>query len=248
MGNVLGQNARPIGDDNARGLTANDLATFSSLPFFCELGEPCLRKMTQEAKVVRYQRGDILFHQGEEAKWLHILLDGQIGLVGSASGGDETIVEIFKNGEVFIAAAVLTKKPYLMTAKALTTSRLLLVPGDKLLSELRDNSDLSLAMIISLAKHFRTLVREIKDLKLKSASQRLALYLMGLTPRREGSVIMHLPHNKNVIAGRVGIRPETLSRLFQTLKQYGVVCESQTVAITDLGILAAFCQEGDEIV
>ena len=39
-------------------------------------------------------------------------------------------------------------------------------------------------MMGAMARHFRQLVREVKDLKLKSASQRLALYLMGLTPRR----------------------------------------------------------------
>jgi CRP/FNR family transcriptional activator FtrB len=190
----------------------------------------------------------MLFLQGEPARWLHILVDGQIGLVGSASGGEETIVEILKSGEVFIAAAVLTGKPYLMSAKALAPSRLLLLPADRLLGDLRENPDLALNMLASLAKHFRMLVREVKDLKLKSASQRLALYLMSLTTKREGSAILHLPHNKILIAGRVGIRPETLSRVFQALKQEGVVSENQTVAITDLKRLAAFCHEGDDVI
>jgi CRP/FNR family transcriptional activator FtrB len=248
MGVALSQKDRLKLEDNARLPSPEDIVAFSQLPLFCTLNSECLRRVTADARVVRYQRGDVLFHQGEQARWLHILVDGQIGLVGSVSGGEETIVEILKSGEVFIAAAVLTGKPYLMSAKALTTARLLLLPGDRLLGDLRDNPDLALNMLASLAKHFRMLVSEVKDLKLKSASQRLALYLMSLTNKREGSAILHLPHNKILIAGRVGVRPETLSRVFQALKKEGVVSENQTVAITDLKRLAAFCQEGDEII
>ncbi len=244
----LCRGARHLKEMHERSITADDLATFAHLPLFSTLEADCLRQVTAQGKIIRYQRGDILFDQGEEASWLHILIEGQVGLTGSVSGSEETIVAILKSGDVFIAAAVLTGKPYLMGAKALTTSRLLMLPSDRLLSDLREYPDFALAMLTSLSKNFRSLVLEVKDLKLKSASQRLALYLMSLTPKREGSTILHLPHNKILIAGRVGVRPETLSRVFQAIKKEGVVSENQTVAITDLRRLADFCMEGDEII
>lgn len=248
MGVALRHGERVGADDTARSLTSEDLSTISRLPLFCTLSDEGLRQVTSDAKILRFSKGEFLFHQGESARWLHILIDGQIGLIGSVSGGEETIVEILKSGEVFIAAAVLTGKPYLMSAKALSPTRLLLLPADRLLSDLRENPDLALAMLASLAKHFRLLVTEVKDLKLKTASQRLAQYLMSLTPKREGSTILHLPHNKILIAGRVGVRPETLSRVFQALKSEGVVSENLNVAIADLKRLSEFCQEGDEII
>lgn len=248
MGIAVSHKALSPREDDFRSMSASDLVAFSTLPLFCTLNEDCLRKITGEAKVTRYQRGEMLFHQGEDPSWLHILVDGQIGLIGSVSGGEETMVEMLSGGEVFIAAAVLTRKPYLMSAKALTPCRLLQLPAERLLADLRENPDLALAMLTSLSKHFRMLVREVKDLKLKSASQRLALYLMGLTTKREGSTILQLPHSKIMIAARVGIRPETLSRVFLALRNEGVVIESQTIAIADLKRLAEFCQEGEEII
>lgn len=248
MGVALRHDERKGGEEPTRPLSTEDLSTFSQLPLFCTLSDDCLRRITSDAKILRFPKGEFLFHQGESARWLHILVEGQIGLIGSVSGGEETIVEILKSGEVFISAAVLTGKPYLMSAKALSPSRLLLLPADRLLNDLRDNPDLALAMLASLAKHFRQLVTEVKDLKLKSASQRLAQYLMSLTPKREGSAILHLPHNKILIAGRIGVRPETLSRVFLALKNEGVVNENLNVAIADLKRLALFCQEGDEII
>ncbi|TAN47646.1 MAG: cyclic nucleotide-binding domain-containing protein [Rhodospirillales bacterium] len=248
MGASFRHDARSFKEKDVSGLSEEDLSGLSRLPLFSNLSDGCLRKVADESRIVRYQRSDVLFGQGETADWLHILIEGQVSLAGSVRNSEETVVDILKSGEAFIVAAVLTGKPYLMSAKALATSKVLLLPAAKLLNDLREYPELALAMLSCLAGHFRTLVTEVKDLKLKSASQRLALYLMSLTPRREGSAILHLPHNKILIAGRVGVRPETLSRVFFSLKKEGVVSEHQTVAITDLKRLAAFCHEGAEII
>ena len=231
----------------AEGLRGEDVDILARVPMFAGIDAPTLARMAQVARVVRVPRGMALFSQGDEAKALYVLLEGQIGLSGKVEDlGDDTVVEILDAGEAFVAAAVLTGKPYLMGATALAPARALELPRQALLDDLRASPDLALAMLGSLARHFRLLVREIKDLKLKSASQRLALYLLGLTARRRGAVIVRLPHNKGLIAARVGVRPETLSRAFAQLKGRGVVVDGQNVAIADLAALVDYCHEGWE--
>lgn len=232
----------------------DELEVVARAPLFSGLPVEVLERLAACARVTRCPRGTQLFAQGDEALVLHVLLEGQVGLLGSV-GGDEggkaaeqTMVEILDAGEAFVAAAVLTAKPYLMGAVTLSPCRLLEIPRDNLLADLRASPDLALAMLGSMARHFRMLVREVKDLKLKSASQRLALYLMGLTTRRRGSVILRLPHNKSLIAARVGVRPETLSRAFAQLRGHGVVVDGHTVAIADLAALGRHCHEGVELV
>lgn len=235
---------RPRGDE---------LEVVARAPLFSGLPADVLERLSAHARVSRVPRGTPLFQQGDRAEVLHVLLDGQVGLLGSAGGPEgrepeQTVVEIMDAGEAFVFAAVLTGKPYLMGATTLSPCRLLELPREPLLAEIRSSPDLALAMMGSLARSFRHLVREVKDLKLKSASQRLALYLMGLTARRRGSVIVRLPHNKSVIAARVGIRPETLSRAFAQLREQGVVVDGHTVAIADLNALGRYCHEGAEVV
>ncbi|MGE5547825.1 MAG: cyclic nucleotide-binding domain-containing protein [Solirubrobacterales bacterium] len=222
----------------------HELEVLGRVALFSALDADTLRNLVAGGQTVRHPRGAHLFTQGGEAKALHVLLEGQVGLVGAADGV-ETVVEILDAGEAFIIAAVLTGQPYLTGAVALTQCRTLELPRENLLTELLDNPDLALAMLGSLAKHYRQLVREVKSLKLKSAGQRLAVYLMGLTPKRRGSVILRLPHNKGVIAQRVGVRPETLSRVFASLRDEGVAMDGHTVAILDLAKLGQFCN-GDE--
>lgn len=231
-----------------RHLRREDLDSLARLPLFCTLGRPCLERVTAEATVVRYPQGAVVLHQGAKAEYLHVLLDGQIGLLGTLSDGEETMVEILRDGEVFIAAAVLTDRPYLMGAVALKDSRVLLLPAETLRRDLKADPELAVAMLTSLSTHFRMLVREVKDLKLKSAAQRLGLYLLGLTPKREGAVIVRLPHSKGVIAARIGIRAETLSRAFASLRAEGAAVNGHTVVIDDLARLARFCMEGEEAV
>lgn len=244
-------NTLPI--DVSRAIRSDELDIVARAPLFSALPAEVRERLSAHARVTRVPRGTILFRQGDCAQMLHVLLEGQVGLQGSAGGPEgkepeQTVVEIMDAGEAFIFAAVLTGKPYLMGAVALSPCRLLELPREPLLADLRESPDLALAMLGSLARNFRTLVREVKDLKLKSASQRLALYLMSLTSRRRGTVIVRLPHNKSVIAARIGIRPETLSRAFAQLREHGVVVDGHTVAMADLSKLGRYCHEGEELV
>jgi CRP/FNR family transcriptional activator FtrB len=229
-------------------LRPEDLAAVGRLPLFCDLPPAALAEITVEASVTKFQRNDVIIHQGDIPTALRIVLDGQVGLTGTVTDGGETIVEILKAGEMFIAAAVLTEKPFLMSAVALQPSRILSLPGERFRRDVRERPELAFLMLASMAKHFRTLVREVKDLKLKSAAQRLALYLLGLTPKREGSTIVRLPHSKSVIAARVGVRPETLSRAFAHLREKGVAVDGHAVAIADIPALRTYCHEGEEII
>ncbi|RAU21507.1 protein kinase [Paramagnetospirillum kuznetsovii] len=233
---------------SVHGLKAEDLAAIGRLPLFCDLPPAILADMTAEASVTKYQRNEIIFHQGDIPTALRVVLDGQVGLTGTVTDGGETMVEILKAGEMFIAAAVLTEKPFLMSAVALQTARILSLPGDRFRRDVRESPDIAFLMLASMAKHFSMLVREVKDLKLKSAAQRLALYLLGLTAKREGSTIVRLPHSKSVIAARVGVRPETLSRAFAHLRERGVAVDGHAVAIADIPALRVYCHEGEEII
>ena len=66
------------------------------------------------------------------------------------------------------------------------------------------------------------LVGQIEGLKARSGVQRVAEFLLDLSAGREGEVSVALPYNKALIAGRLGIKPETLSRAFARLRDHGV--------------------------
>ncbi len=227
-------------------ITIGDRDLIRRVPLFGDLADETLQAVVGEGAVFSYPRNTVLFHQGDMPECLHIVLDGEIGLIAEGAG-EETVVEILKPGELFIAAAVLTDRPYLMGAKVLKPARLLLLGAEQFRRSLREQPDLAIAMLAAMSRHFRMMVREVKRLKLKSSAQRLGVYLLGLTEQTAGRVVMRLPHAKSLIAQRIGIRPETLSRHFATLQDVGVWVRGSEVEIMDLARLAHFCRDEDEV-
>lgn len=225
-----------------RRVHSEEIARMQEVPLFAQLPPQLLKSILADAVVERYAPGDTLFRQDELPHFLHIVMQGEIGLF-AVGNGHETVVEILKKGDVFITAAVLMNRPYLMSARTLLPSRVLLLPAERLRLDALSVPGLAQAILDSLSTQFRVLVRELKILKLKSTPQRLALYLLSRTVKRGGTTVLWLPYTKSHIAARIGIRPETLSRVFSALRQYGVRVEGARVVIGDVSALAEFCNQ-----
>ena len=71
--------------------------------------------------------------------------------------------------------------PYLMSARTVADSRILVLPAESFRQRLADDAKLAHATSLMLARYWRRLVRQIMELKLRSASERLAAYLLSLT-------------------------------------------------------------------
>src|SRR5581483_6477545 len=102
------------------------------------------------------------------------------------------------------------------------------------------------AMIVSLSRHYRMMVRQVKDLKLRTTAQRLGAFLVGLAREQPDPRRLILPYDKQLLAGRLGTTPENLSRAFATLRAHGVRTSGARVRLEDVDRLAAFA-DPDEI-
>ena len=195
----------------------------------------------------------VLFSQGEQPEFLHVLIDGRVGLIGVGVDDKQVVVEFMEPGESFILAAVLTDAPYLMAARVIQRSRVLLIPAGTLREHVSANAGLAVNMLASLSRHYRMLVRQIKDLKLYSATERLGCYLLELGEQGQGSAVtdgpvtLTLPVEKALLATRLGTTPENLSRAFANLRPAGVKTSGSTVIIADMAKLRMACASGPVI-
>jgi CRP/FNR family transcriptional activator FtrB len=97
-------------------------------------------------------------------------------------------------------------------------------------------------MLRRLAAQNQRLVEQIKDLKLRSGSQRLGRWLLGLVDEHGGGELARLDLPKGLLAQRLGMTAESLSRAFSTLRGQGVAVQGSTVRIVDRGRLETFCR------
>ena len=70
----------------------------------------------------------------------------------------------------------------------------------------------------------------------------VAEFLSSLCKEHAGVSRISLPYDKALIAGRLGMQPESLSRAFARLKQIGVHVDQNTAMIDDLGRLRGYAE------
>lgn len=182
-----------------------------------------------------------LFEFGQHADFLHVLVDGLVEL-SATSGGRETTMRIVEPVTSFILAAVVNDLPYLMTARTLEPSRILLVPAALIREVIRQDTALMQETMRELALAYRDLVRALADMKLRQSAERLGNYLLQQNTRREIGDVVQLRAEKRLLASLLGMTPENLSRAFSLLAAHGVRVEGSNIAITDREALSSFAR------
>lgn len=223
-----------------RSAVSEIISSLRDVPIFADLPEATLARIAGIGELSAAPAGTELFRQGEQPRVLHVLLEGQVALGGAASDGSAAIVEVVTPVDMFILAAVLTDAPYLMSARTIAPARLLQIPAAGLRDLIASQPRLALRMLASLSLQYRKMVRQVKDLKLRSAAQRLGCFLLALASEGGGDARVVLPYDKQLLAARLGTSPEHLSRAFAALRAHGVEVSGMTVRIGDLKALTAF--------
>jgi CRP-like cAMP-binding protein len=82
---------------------------------------------------------------------------------------------------------------------------------------------------------------KLEHINTMSAAQRLGCFLLRLcAAQSNGTKLLHIPVEKNVLAAYLGMKPETLSRSQQQLKPLGVQIAGERVEIAKIDQLREF--------
>ncbi len=217
--------------------TPEDLRVASRIPIFSGLKPQTVERLIAPASVMSLKHGDCLFRQGDVASAFFIMVDGWIKLYRLTLGGDEAIIHILTKGESVGEAVAFTGSRYSATGEAVSNSRVVRIPADYLVRCIHEMPDIALAIIASTSGRLHRLVQEIEHLKAQSGIQRVAEFLATLCPPGAGPHTITLPYDKTLIAGRLGLKPESLSRAFAKLRRVGVDVRASHVIVRDVGKL-----------
>ena len=213
------------------------------IELFMALDSRQLRRVIESTRVIRLDDGERLFDHGQPTRQFFYLRTGQLKLFRTSSSGGEKIIEIIQPEDLF-AQAVMFMEPddgYPVSAEAIEPSVLLGFGSEVMRSVLRESVDTCFRMLASLSSRLRQQVDDIEKLTLHPAASRLADYLIGQVPDDVPLCSgIHLQAPKNVIASRLGIQPETFSRVAARLMKEGLIrMQGQDVVLLDVEGLRA---------
>ena len=215
-----------------------------STPLFGSMSKDVTARLVGSSGPKFCEKGTLLFQQGDRANAFYVILEGWVKIARLTPEGSEAVVGIFRRGETFAEAAMFLGGRYPANAEVVAPSRLLKIDGENLRRIIRENPDLAFCMLASASYHLKFLVEQIEQIKLLSAPQRIADFLIQQCRTRQGSCVVVLPYEKALIASRLGMKPESFSRAIGRLRNLGVSVDHECVSIANVGTLIAFVEKG----
>ena len=205
-------------------------------PFLSAVGAAAARALMAAARPITVHRRDVIFAPEAEPEALYLLLEGSVGLSMQGADGAPGLLEIIGPKECFLMPAVIMGGAWPFGAEALAPSRLLRIPLEAFHATMAEEPRLAEASLTQMARQWRVLADQLRDMKLTKASERVAQFLTGrLMPG--GRVVM--PEPRAAIAARLGMTPESLSRVMHGLEAEGLVrLQGRQVEVPDAEALS----------
>ncbi len=186
------------------------------------LSEEQLERVQRHATRLRLQEGQFLFNQGDPALHFYLVLSGRLRLSRLSVDGAEKVIEIIGPGETFAEALMfLAQARYPVCASALEPVDLISLDTRDFAQMLQESVETCFLIMGALSQRLHGLVQEIEHLSLHSASSRFACYLLSRLPPYKLAVELDL--RKGLIASRLSIKPEALSRIEKELSTRGII-------------------------
>jgi len=219
----------------------SNLQDIRNLDLFADMTESHFDALMRASYVQNFPPQIELIEEGDPSDFLHIVLSGSVDLF-STWNGRETSMATIRPISTFILAATIKDAPYLMSARTLEKSRIVLVPSQDVRAVFDVDAKFARAIVTELAQCYRTMVKNTKDLKLRTSMERLANYLLRHHDAAGRCTDFGLGTEKRRLASYLGVTPENLSRAFKGLQPYGVQVNGNQITITDRADLERFAK------
>lgn len=219
------------------GITSRDHEILARLPLFMNLTPDMRGGLLADAWVQSFARNTILFMQDEPASRFYAVLDGWVRLYRTTEEGGESVINVFTAGDSFAECAICPDTVYPVNASVIEDSRILVIPSKTFSRQLLEHKEYTLNILAAMSCHLHLLVRQVEQLMLRSSTERVADFLVKLCPNDVPAATIQLPLEKALIAGRLGMQPETLSRSLTKLRRIGIESKGREVCIPDIQAL-----------
>jgi CRP/FNR family cyclic AMP-dependent transcriptional regulator len=206
--------------------------------FFCQLPPKAAKDFDAIKSSSAYPESAILFLEKQDSRGVFILCEGEIKLSISSSEGKTLILRIAKPGEILGLMAVLSGKPYEVSAETLRPSQIAFVRREDFLRFVAQHPEASAGMVRQLSSNYHGACEQLRTVGLStSAHEKLAKLLLdwsaGAEQTTSGSrVTMPLTHEE--IAEFIGSTRETVTRTLSDFRnQHLVTLKGSTLMISN---------------
>jgi CRP/FNR family cyclic AMP-dependent transcriptional regulator len=213
--------------------------------FLSELAPDERTELEALGTVRRYSHGDVLFHEGDDAGAVVVLLEGRVK-AAQVSDGREVILAFPGPGELLGELSAVDGRPRSGTVRAIDDVEALVIPGSAFRAFLDRRPRIALVLLRSVAARLRESDRQLVDYAVNDVVVRVAGRLVELCDRfgatgQDGRVDTGLAITQDELASWAGASREAVAKAMAILRALGwVQTERRRILVLDLPALRRY--------
>lgn len=222
------------------------------LPLFGGVEPAQLVPLARHCWVIHAARGDTIAQRDARLAGLFSVAYGTVKLALRGADGEERVLRVVSAGQSFGEPHALLGRASDYDALALAECKVVVMPSETILEFAERNPRMVRNLMMLLAQRWVDLLAAFQAATMRRGAQRLASYLEALAGSNgngngngtPGRLVVALPVSKTMVAGQLGVKKETLSRLLRQFETRGLIEVSRReIAILDREGLVATAGE-----
>ena len=216
--------------------------TLQANPYFQGLGEASLEILSVDMSLRQYERGEVLFWEGDPCSGLHIIQNGSVKLNRISPQGRQHIIRVLQEGETCNEVPVFDGGLNPVNVEALERTTVWVVTASAVQALMQKDPEFMRKTIQNLARAMRHLVRMASEIAFYQVTNRLARLITEI-PAVDLSGEGGMRWTQDQLAARLGTVREVVARSLRELERSGAIeLDNRRIFIKDVGVLEQWAQ------
>ncbi len=199
----------------------------AKMALFQELSPGDLKPLEAIAHERPFEKGDILFSEGESPESLWFIQEGEVKVYKEYSSGKSAILGLYSAGDSVALVAVIDSKPYPASCQAMSSGTAVVMRRQDALKVITGNPTIALEVMMDLCGRLRQLTASLGSMSVQSVIRRLSRFLLLMADQmgtKKGNVIhVDLFLTRKELAESIGTSFEVAVRALGKLKEEDIL-------------------------
>lgn len=204
---------------------------FKNSPIFSGLNELDRIQLEKQSNINIFEPGDTIIEQGDDSTTVYFLISGTVHVLDYSRSHRAITYASLSDGEMFGEMAAIDGFPRSAWVCAISTCKIISLPGSTFINILKNNADISLKILAKLSSRLRLSDEKITDVSLFGTEQRVCLELVRMTKldakTKNIYQIKQMPSQAN-FANIIGSTRETVSRILAKLRDDQIIIKTES--------------------
>ena len=215
------------------------IKTLKGNEYFDDLPDAMLKEIGDRVVLREYQRGDVLFWEGDPCEGLHILEQGIAKIFRISPQGRQYIVRILQEGDTFAEVPAFDGGGNPVNVEALEACRVWVIDGELLRGLIKLHPQFAQKVFANFGRMLRGMVRMVSEMAFYQVTHRLAHLIAEISKEKSTA---HWTQEQ--LAARLGTVREVVARSLKELERSGAIkVEDRRIQIVDQEIFSQWVME-----